>query len=72
MQANSLADQLVEMRNVLMDELDSGIPESPVSPSPQEVAPEPAAPEKSAASSSSNYQKMLAKAKAAKQAKGKM
>lgn len=68
-----MADQLVEMRGLLLDELDSGIPESPVSQSTQETAPEPAASDPAAAqSSSSKYQKMLAKAKADKKAKGGM
>merc|ERR1712238_459512 len=54
-EATELADQLVDMRGILMEELDSGIPDSqPVDTSGQE------------SSTSSRYQEMLSKARAKK------
>jgi hypothetical protein len=52
-EATDLADQLVDMRSILMEELDSGIPE-PVAVVSQE------------SSASSRYQEMLAKARSEK------
>ena len=52
-EATDLADQLVDMRSILMEELDSGIPE-PVAAVSQE------------SSTSSRYQEMLAKARSEK------
>mmetsp|Transcript_37886 Transcript_37886/g.42436 ORF Transcript_37886/g.42436 Transcript_37886/m.42436 type:complete len:673 (+) Transcript_37886:87-2105(+) len=57
-EATELADQLVDMRGILMEELDSGIPDpQPVDTTGQE------------SSASSRYQEMLSKARA-KKAKG--
>jgi hypothetical protein len=60
-EASELADQIVEMRNILMEELEAGIPD----PEPEAVQ----AGGGSADGTVSKYQKMLAKAKAEKAGK---
>jgi hypothetical protein len=60
-EASDLADQLVEMRHILMNELEAGIPD----PKPVAAATEGAAD----GGSVSKYQQMLAKARAEKAAK---
>jgi len=67
--ASELADKLAEMRGILMEELDAGIPD------PNDTAPAPATQQAKASAPSdgtstvSKYQQMLAKAKAEKAAK---
>ena len=67
-QADDIADLVMDMRVILMEELDSGIPDgddSPVeSPSSNTIEPPPIS--GSSGGTSSTYQKMLAKARAAK------
>ncbi len=66
-QASEIADLVRDMRSVLMEELDSGIPEAVMSTVP---SPSPSGPEVSRSeSTSSTYQQMLAKARAAKDRK---
>jgi hypothetical protein len=67
-QASEIADLVRDMRSVLMEELDSGIPEADVSPVPSPIpsGPKGAPP---SGSTSSTYQQMLAKARAAKDRK---
>mmetsp|Transcript_7875 Transcript_7875/g.19660 ORF Transcript_7875/g.19660 Transcript_7875/m.19660 type:complete len:143 (-) Transcript_7875:58-486(-) len=70
-EASQLADQLIEMRTVLMEELDAGIPGSGSEPSTRNKKQESAESSSSAPSPSSSvskYQQMLAKAKAQKAA----
>ena len=64
-EATELADQLQEMRGILMEELNSGIPDEGAPASkPKEVAKAASA----SGSSVSNYKQMLAKARAEKAA----
>lgn len=66
-EASDLADDLVQMRSILMDELDAGIPDPGTSiPEPSPVKARPSVEVKS--STASKYQQMLAKAKAEKAA----
>mmetsp|Transcript_7878 Transcript_7878/g.19669 ORF Transcript_7878/g.19669 Transcript_7878/m.19669 type:complete len:139 (-) Transcript_7878:134-550(-) len=69
-EASQLADQLIEMRTMLMEELDAGIPEpgsGPTRNKKQELV-ESSSSSPSPSSSVSKYQQMLAKAKAQKAA----
>ena len=62
LQADEIADLVMDMRAILMEELDSGIPDSDDSP----VEPLPTSDATSSGGTSSTYQSMLAKARAAK------
>lgn len=62
-EASELADQLAEMRGILMEELDSGIPDSD---SEKQTIGTSVRSEQSTESTVSKYQQMLAKAKAEK------
>jgi len=61
-EASDMINSIGDMRNVLMEELDSGIPEPP-------QAPEPSAEPSSSKTANSKYLEMLALAKARKDAK---
>ena len=66
-QADDIADLVMDMRAILMEELDSGIPDcddSSAEPLPTSNTEPPSS--KSSGGTSSTYQKMLAKARAAK------
>ena len=70
-EASALADELVGMRGILMEELEAGIPDPEPAgaskPAPSKpAASKPAAAEES--STTSRYQQMLAKARAEKAA----
>lgn len=67
-EASDIVDLVMDMRSILMEELDSGIPDddSPV-PTPTSAAEPPRS--QPSQGTSSTYQKMLAKARAAKKQK---
>ena len=64
-EASELANELVEMRAILMEELEAGIPD-PEDETPIKSARAQAKPEGKKSSTSSRYQEMLAKARAEK------
>ena len=69
-EASELAEQLIEMRTVLMEELDAGIPEPGSAPirNKKQQSSDSSSSAPSPSSSVSKYQQMLAKAKAQKAA----
>ncbi len=69
-QASDIVDLVMDMRSILMEELDSGIPDgdvSPVLPTTGSTSAAELPRSQPSAGTSSTYQKMLAKARAKKQ-----